>query len=97
MRRLDGRYETITTCLRGFFAVACILALALPVREFVQPIAGKTTTFTANVVLSVTLCLSIALHGLREAKGYSRRQELKRMRERTEILERRLGINDERA
>jgi cobalamin biosynthesis protein CobD/CbiB len=90
--QLHRRYDLAALVARGVITVGCVLALALPVREFVRPIAGHTTVFTANVVLSVTLGLSGLVHVLRESKNYSRRRELQRLRKRIQDLERRLGL-----
>jgi hypothetical protein len=66
--------------------------LALPIREFIRPIAGHTTIFSANVALSVFLGLSGLVHVMREIKNFSRKKELERQREIINRLEAQLGV-----
>ena len=92
--RMGRRYELGSLVARYSLTAVCIAALALPVYAFVEPIAGKTTTFSANVALSVTLALSGLVHLLRETKQYSRRNELKRQREMIKTLAQKAGVPD---
>jgi type IV secretory pathway TrbD component len=75
---------------RGLVAVAVILALYLPIsalQGIVEPLAGKTTKVDVNVVVSIAVALSLALNGFQYLKGRSRRNELKRQRDRIKTLE----------
>jgi hypothetical protein len=75
---------------RGFMAVAGLAVLYFPlsaIPEIVEPFAGRTTKVDVNLVVSITIALSLVLNGLQFVKGRSRRAELKRQRERLEELE----------
>jgi hypothetical protein len=91
-QRLERRYWLASIAVRGLITAACLVALALPIREFIRPIAGHTTVFSANVALSFVLGISGVVHVLREIKNYSRKRELERQREIIKQLEARLGV-----
>src|SRR5215213_1828638 len=65
--------------------VLSIAASALPIlalRGLVEPLAGKETIVDVNLVVSVTLAISVVLNGLQYLKGRSQRGELQRQRAR---------------
>lgn len=66
-------------------------ALALPIlalRSVIEPLAGTTTEINANIIVSISLVVSITLAGAAMVKIVSQRSEIKRMRKRLEELER---------
>lgn len=70
---------------RGVVVVAVVLASYFPIvalQGIIEPLAGETTKVDVNVVASISLALSLVLNGFQFLKGRSRRNELKRQRNR---------------
>lgn len=91
-QQLDRRYSLASIAVRGLITAGCIVAMALPIRELIRPLAGHTTVFSANVALSFVLGISGLVHVMREIKNYSRKRELERQRDIIKQLEARLGV-----
>lgn len=65
---------------------SCAVPLAV-LRLVIDPLAGKTTIVNANIVISITVALSVAINVGQYVKSSSQRAEMKRMRERLDQLE----------
>ena len=78
--------------LQWGFSIAALSLPLLALRSVIEPLAGRTTEVNANIIISVSLVVSITLAGAAMFKIFSQRTEMKRMRKRIEELERgRLG------
>jgi hypothetical protein len=74
----------------GISTTMQILACAVPIYALhwvIEPIAGRTTKFEANVVISLAFTASIVVNAGLALKGRWQRAEIKRMRQRLESLE----------
>lgn len=79
-----------TYVARGVMVGLWLLAASVPLwalKGVVEPLSGKTTVVQANIVVSVTLALSVGLHGLQYAKAQSRKKRIKELRQRVKELE----------
>lgn len=78
------------TLARGGVWVAMIIASAVPLYALhwvVDPLAGKTTNVDVNIVVTISLALSLVWNFGQLSKGRSRRDELQRQRGRLDQLE----------
>lgn len=89
-QRMARRYDLAGTVARGAITIVCIAVASFPIREFIRPIAGHHTVFSASATVSIVLGGSVLLHALRESKHWSRRRELDRQRDVIKELENRL-------
>lgn len=90
LAKIRSRAETAQIVARGVVYVFCILSCAVPLlalSQVVEPLAGKETVVNANIVISISLMLSVAVNGLQYAKGRSRKGEIERLRAREADLE----------
>jgi len=92
------RFRLFTQLTHGGTIAAWIVAAWVPlqaVRSIVGDVAGKETTFdaTVNVSLAVSVALTISL-ALSVTLNIERKKKVKRLRERTDELEKMLGIRD---
>jgi hypothetical protein len=77
-----GNREAIIA--RGGVVALGIAASALPIwaaQNIVESLAGKNTTVHVNMVVSITVALSLTVNVLQYLKARSQRKELKRQRE----------------
>jgi hypothetical protein len=73
-----------------------IAVFALPIWLFMsglQPLAGRTTKVSFNIVVSATIAVSFAANITQFVRGYSRKNTIQRLRTRLRDLERRLGTD----
>jgi cobalamin biosynthesis protein CobD/CbiB len=90
LAEVHRKAEKESTIWRGLMRALAILATAAPIwafQEVVDPLAGRETIVQVNVVLSVTIALSLVVNVAQQAKIRSQRDELKRQRERLKELE----------
>ena len=92
------RYGIYTMLVQGGTLAAIVLASWVPLKaidEILNVVAGKETTFNANI--SVTLAISLVTSigwAVSVIKSHGRKRKIKRLRERTDELEHRLGLKD---
>jgi hypothetical protein len=93
LAKIERSTEIWTIVAYGVVVALTLAALAIPLlalRSVITPLAGKTTKIEANIVVSVTLGLSIAINGLQWVKSQSHKRELQRQRRRLRELESRV-------
>lgn len=93
--RIKSRHQTIGQVTSGIAGSAMIISVAVPLfalSKIIEPLAGQTTVFEANLALSTIAGVSLALNAGMILKGRSRKEELQRLRERIGSLEARLEI-----
>lgn len=91
LAKINASIKTRSILATGFCASLQIAALALPIYALhwvIQPLAGRTTRFDANIAISVTIALSVVINASQYFKGRRQRAEIARMRNRMAELER---------
>jgi hypothetical protein len=95
LRRLDVRGDVAKVFAYGVVVAVCLAASALPllvIVHIIQPLAGKKTIINANLLISVSISASVAINGIQWIKGWSRKQEVRRLRALNQEYEGRLGL-----
>jgi hypothetical protein len=90
------RFRLLDTALRGLRIATWILAAAVPlqvIEHVTRDIAGKQTTFTGTLRISVAISVLVSIGWASSAgQSYRRKKKIKRLRERVDHLEaRQLG------
>lgn len=94
--KVESKADLWRVVAYGVVAALCIAASALPLwmmHGIIQPLAGKSTTVSLSVPITVGLGLSVVANLGQHIKGRSRKSELKRLRERAEKYEAELGVS----
>jgi len=92
---MEGKTDVLRTLVYGVVVALCIAAAALPLwmmHGVIQPLAGKDTTVSLNVPITIGLGISVVVNLAQHVKGRSRKAEIKRQRKRAERYEERLGV-----
>lgn len=97
LARVEGRYAVYRNLSRGFARAVYIAAYGVPIwalREWIDPIAGRTTVVDGHLALSIgapAFAASVVINVALFSKTRSQRRRLKKQRERTERIEADLG------
>lgn len=92
--KFERRYDLLESLLGPAAFIVCILASALPIWVFLEglhPFVGRTTSVSFNLVFSATLAMSVVMNIGQAVRGGFRRREMRRLRDRTSKLEKRVA------
>jgi hypothetical protein len=93
LARLNRRYDIGDVIARGVVVLAWLFAVAVIIRQsegIVHDLAGKKTEVNVNVVLELSIAISVVVNLGQYWKLRNQRSEMKRERERADRLEQRL-------
>lgn len=90
LAEVERKAKRETILAYGAVTTIVILAAAIPVlamQGLVEPLAGRKTSVNVDVVVSITVAISLMVNGFQFVKGRSQSNELKRLRSRLAELE----------